>query len=171
MPADLKRRALLSKAVSRMLLIVLLAFLFVLFRSLGGAFNMSGNADNSLAKDEPIFADVIVGQTVLRRLQSQRVWVSRFSESQRAQAVTLQNVVSSTEVNCQMLDDPCVLSADSARDGIDLVYSAVAPAQLPTNLPWFGGFVDPNNGRLYDLWGRAYAFQNIQPLMAIPIVQ
>jgi len=173
MSKDLQRRAFLTKAVSRMLIILVLAFWFVLFRSLGtnvsSGVGASSNTEQTSKQDQAAFANVTLGQTSLLRVRGQRVWVTRLSELQQTQGKQLTPYVLGNDHNCQLENELCVFSVATTRDGIELRFTARVPAQLPANLPWFGGFVDPSNGQLYDLWGRAYAFQNAQPLAAIQV--
>ena len=72
------KRALLWQAIKYMFVLVAFAFVFVLFRSLGGP-SVSGNPQEA-------FEDVVTSQTALRRYNGQRVWVTRLSEQQRQQA-------------------------------------------------------------------------------------
>ena len=168
MAENLRRRALLSKAVYWMLALLALAFMFVLFRSLNTGLTESPSAEQTL-KDESLFNDITAGQTALRRVGSLRVWVSRFNDLQKRQAAQLNTMVNSQGMHCKLQTELCVIPAATNRQGVELRYTRTAPAQLPNELLWFGGFVDPNNGQLYDLWGRAYAFQKIQSLNEVSI--
>ena len=42
------------------------------------------------------------------------------------------------------------------RSGIEIVFSLDHPIQLASGVQWYGGFVDPTNGAVYDRLGRAY---------------
>lgn len=163
MAVNLRRRALLSKAVYWMLVLLVLAFVFVLFRSLDTGLTALPSTEKSL-KDDSLFSDIVPGQTALRRVGSLRIWVTRFSDAQRLQAAQLSSLVKTGGLHCKPESDLCVIAASTNRQGVELRYTRSAPVQLPSGLQWFGGFVDPSNGRLYDLWGRAYAFQNVQSL-------
>ena len=125
-----------------------LAFVLVLFRSLGGpSLTPTSNAT---------FDNVVIGQTALRRLGSERVWVTRLSQSHARQAQDLDDLVSKPSAGCDPSKTLCVISANSSRSGIDLVYLDEVPAQLPAGIAWHGGFVDPANGMVFDFLGRAY---------------
>lgn len=132
-----------------MLLVLVLGFLFVLFRSLSGPSITSSNAQNA-------FDNVVVGQTALRRSGKQRLWVTRLSDVQRAQVNELSDWLVDADAGCAVEQVLCIVHAESLRPGIDLVYSAKAPNQLPQKAPWFGGFVDPSSGGVFDFMGRAY---------------
>ncbi len=132
-----------------MLLALVLAFLFVLFRSLSGPSNTSSSAQS-------VFDNVVVGQTALRRSGKQRLWATRLSDAQRGQAKKLNDWLADASAGCSIEQTLCVVLAESQRSGIDLVYSAKAPIQLPQKAPWFGGFIDPSTGGVFDFMGRAY---------------
>ena len=156
-----RRKIILAKLVYWMCLSLLLAFAFVLLSSLGT--KQPSPAEQSSSPRDRLIADVAVGATVLRRYQGKRVWVSHFSDTQQRNGAQLSPFVQTQNSPCALSNTICVLDAATQRAGVELRFSATAPAQLPRDLPWHGGFVDPNNGRLFDLWGRAYAFQNTAP--------
>jgi len=131
-----------------MLLLLGLAFLFVLFRSLSGPSLTSSAGD--------AFDNVVIGQTALRRIGQQRVWVTRLSKSQVRQVRQLNALVVDASAGCKASNTLCVVNAESFRSGIDLVYSADAPSQLASDIAWYGGFVDPTTGGIFDFMGRAY---------------
>lgn len=142
------KRVVLGGLIRAMLALLVLAFIFVLFRSLSGpSLTSSPNA---------VFDNVVIGQTALRRLARERVWVTRLSSAQVRQAGELNAVVVDALVGCRPSAVLCVLSAKSSRSGIDLVYVATPPAQLPSDTLWYGGFVDPATGGVFDFLGRAY---------------
>ena len=143
------KRRVLWGLIRAMLLALLLAFLFVLFRSLSGPSNTSSSSQS-------VFDNVVVGQTALRRSGRQRLWATRLSEPQRAQAKKLGEWLVDASAGCAVEQTLCVVLAETQRSGIDLVYSAKAPKQLPQGAPWFGGFVDPSTGGVFDFMGRAY---------------
>jgi len=84
------------------------------------------------------FDDVAIGQTAARRVGHQKVWVTRLSALHRTQAVELQPHLVASEQTCDITADLCVLLAATQRSGIDVIYSRAVPAQLPTELPWYG---------------------------------
>lgn len=142
------KRFVLGGLIRGMLALLVLAFVFVLFRSLSGPSLTSSSG--------AIFDNVVIGQTALRRLANERVWVTRLSPTQVRQANELNAVVVDALAGCRPSAVLCVLSAKSSRNGIDLVYIATPPAQLPRGLLWYGGFIDPATGGVFDFLGRAY---------------
>lgn len=142
------KRLLLGNIIRVMLIILVLAFALVLFRSLGGPSRTSPT--------NAAFDNVVVGQTALRRLGRERVWVTRLSSSQARQAQELDALVVKPSTGCDPSQTLCVISATSSRSGIDIVYLTEVPAQLPAGITWHGGFVDPASGGVFDFLGRAY---------------
>ena len=142
------RRAILSRLIRGMLTILGLAFVFILFKSLGGP-SLTSNANEA-------FDNVEIGQTAIRRLANRRVWVTRLSEQQARQAALLEGALINPSAGCKLPLGLCVISAESSRNGIDIVYTQTAPPQLPKGVEWFGGFVDPASGGVFDFLGRAY---------------
>lgn len=131
-----------------MLILLALGFVFVLLRSLSGpSYTSTSNA---------AFDNVVIGQTALRRLGSERVWVTRLSQSHVRQAADLDMLVINPKAGCKTSEVLCVISAKASRSGIDIVYLREVPAQLPSGVKWHGGFVDPSSGGVFDFLGRAY---------------
>ncbi len=134
--------------IKLMFLALVLVFLFVLFRSLGGPSRIAVTAN--------LFDDVVIGQTAPRRVGSDKVWVTRLSSAQRNQINSINDFVIAPQAGCSLGAEVCVLGAATERSGIDVIYIAETPAQLPDSVPWFGGFVDPTTGAVFDRLGRAY---------------
>jgi len=128
--------------------ILLLAFAFVLFRSLGGP-------SLTVSVDSP-FDDVEIGETTLRRYQGQRVWVSRLSPRLLQALSGVDAFVVDEELGCAVKQALCAVSANTKVDGIEIRYSAERPANISRSTPWAGGFVNPNTLAVFDLLGRAY---------------
>ena len=57
---------------------------------------------------------------------------------------------------CALDVEICAVLAKTERSGIDIVFSIEHPVQLASGIKWYGGFVDPSNGSVYDRLGRAY---------------
>ena len=142
------RRSVLLKAVKGMFLFLILAFLYVLFRSLSGPSMVTNPAK--------VFDDIQVGQTGLRRYQGERVWVTRLSSQQKTQADEVAEFVLDAESGCSATLVLCAVSAKTLRDGIEITFSQSAPVQIPSDVPWYGGFVNPNSDAVYDRLGRPY---------------
>ena len=143
------KREVLGACIKAMLATLVLSFLFILFRSLGGPSNTSTNAAS-------VFDSVVVGQTALRREGQERFWATRLNKFQRRQVSEISPWVIDAESGCQPDVVLCVVSALSQRNGIDIVYSTNAPSQLPKGFIWHGGFIDPATGAVFDFMGRAY---------------
>ena len=156
-------REVLLRIVKTMFAVLLLAFLFVLFRSLSGP--------SRLTAPETAFDDVEVGETALRRIGSERVWATRLSALHRSQALELSAFVHDPASGCLPTVVVCGLSAKTERAGIEIIFSAEPPPQVPSTLPWLGGFVDPSSGKVYDRLGRAYRLpgQPTYPALAVAI--
>ncbi|GAA6137027.1 hypothetical protein NBRC116583_07740 [Arenicella sp. 4NH20-0111] len=144
----MQRRSLQS-LIKAMFALLGLTFLYVLFSSISGT--------NQVGDSSALFDDVAIGQTALRRNGQRRVWVSRFSGQQLTELTTLESVLVDPAAGCEITLGVCVLDASASRSGIDIVFSDSVPAQLASGLPWFGGFVDPTTGELFDRLGRAYS--------------
>lgn len=145
---SMTKRNLLWQAIKMMFVLVAAGFVFVLFRSLGGPATSSA----------PIgaFDDVVTSQTAFRRYANERVWVTRLSDIQRNQAKVLEPLLKDPDSGCNPQVIVCVLQASTARSGIDLAFSDSIPAQLNGNAIWYGGYVDPTTGAVFDRLGRAY---------------
>ena len=144
----MNKRFVLGRLIRAMLILLVLAFLFVLFRSLSGP--------SLTSESKSTFDDVVIGQTAIRRLAKQRVWVTRLSASQKRQLIELDSVVVDPQAGCNKLVTLCVIKAQSSRSGIDLVYLSDAPDSLSRDVIWYGGFIDPASGGVFDFMGRAY---------------
>ena len=142
------RKQLLRTSIQFMLILGLFAFVFVLFRSLSGP---SLTTQSAIA-----FDDVQIGETAIRRIQSTRVWVTRLSPLLRNQLAELDELVVNPDSGCALDVEICAVLAKTERSGIDIVFSIEHPVQLASGIKWYGGFVDPSNGSVYDRLGRAY---------------
>jgi len=143
------KRKVLGTCIRLMLIILVLAFLFVLFKSLGGPSSTSTNAAS-------VFDSVVIGQTALRREGQERFWATRLSKLQRRQVSEINPWVIDAESGCHPDVVLCIVSALSQRSGIDIVYLANAPSQLPKGAIWHGGFIDPATDAVFDFMGRTY---------------
>ena len=142
------KRFILGRIIRAMLLTLLLAFMFVLFRSLSGP--------SLTSTSNGVLDNVVIGQTALRRLPGQRVWATRLSETQFRQIEAINPFVIEPQAGCNATSAVCVVNAQSLRAGIDIVFVNEAPKQLPRDAVWHGGFIDPVSGGVFDFMGRAY---------------
>jgi len=137
------------QSVIKWMFLSLLAFLlYVLFSSLSGPSNIVSGVN--------LYDDVMIGQTAKRRDGPNRVWVTRLSKVQLSYHGQLNEFVVAPNSGCDKERVLCVILAKTARSGIDVVYSATSPDGFPAGVPWYGGFVDPSTGEMFDLFGRAY---------------
>ena len=159
-----QRRDSLQRAVKIMFALLGLALFYVLISGLGGEAGRQQQS-SSLELD-----DIAPGQTVGRRIDGQPAWVTRISGQQRQDLMSLQPYLLDPANGCAVAVPVCALSASGARDGIQISYSKQAPPQLPRDAAWYGGFVDPASGAIFDLLGRAYRLggdsdqQTMQPI-------
>jgi len=142
-----------------MLILLLLGFLYVFFRGVGGTTvsRSDTGTENSLTES------LLLGQTGLRRFEGERIWITRVSPAQREQAKTLSRYLVSSAEGCVISGEFCALSANTGQTGVELSFTESHPAQLPNQTPWFGGFVNPLNGAVYDRLGRAYKLAGSTP--------
>lgn len=167
-------RQTLGRIVRSMWLLLIIAFLAVLFASLS---TREPNEENQQPVTQAtLFADVSAGQTTLRRHLGKRVWVTRLDAALRDQLLLLEPFLLDAKAGCQIADSLCVLDASSSRDGIEIVFSRQAPPTLPTAAPWVSGLVDPADGSAYDVLGRAYRgtaarAQETAPRVALSVVE
>lgn len=149
----LRRR--LSQLVFGMLAVLLLGFLFIL---LVGALSGPPGPSQTLA-------ELPAGHTQLKHLKGQRVWVSRISPAQSSALLAFSESIIQTGTGCPAAGEVCMVVAATTRRGIELRFQREVPPALDPRLPWIGGFIDPNNGAVYDLLGRAYLYQGpVRPL-------
>ena len=112
------------------------------------------------------FEGLLVGESQLRRVNKQIVWVTYLSDIQKNNLASLTDAQVQLNNACDDAHQYCILLAETDRSGIQLQYTNTSPPQLPIELPWYGGFVNPANGAVYDLLGRAYVFQGtVEPLV------
>lgn len=150
---DLDRRRVLTRAVGSLFLLLFLTFMWIFFSGI----SLFSDEETGNPNANPLFINISEGQTILRRYKGQVVWVTHLSERQREQLKGLNVVLLDPTSGCSILGQYCVLSASTSRDAIYIQYSQPEPAQLLVGVLWFGGFVDPSSGELYDLLGRAYS--------------
>lgn len=141
----------------QLLRVVLFGFALIAFALLLVLF--SGLSIRSSNQPSSPFNNISLGETGKLWHRNQRVWVTRLSAEQQS-ALGPENQCAEMEF--------CALAAASSRAGIELIYSRTRPPQVQQSIDWQGGYVDPANGAVFDLSGRA-----ITPATAIdrPIVQ
>jgi len=156
---SIKKRQRLGLAVRVMLTLLVLAFLFIFFRGLGDASVSGPDAEEEMS----VTLALSLGQTGLRRHEGRRVWVTRISKAQRLEANTIAKHLFSSDEGCAIVSEFCVLNAATDQPGVELSFTEQTPVQVPSQVPWFGGFVNPITGAVYDRFGRAYKLSEVAP--------
>jgi len=166
----MNKRQFLSAAVVTLFSILLIGFAWVLLSGIN-TIDDQPFPDTKINNQHKLFKGLKTGQVVLRQYQRQAVWVLHLSSQQQTQVKQLDGYVDDGDVvACAAGNTFCVLIAATERSGIHIQYTQQAPAQLPVDTPWFGGFVDPTNGAFYDFLGRAYDDQEHQKsMLSIPV--
>lgn len=150
----MNKRKFLSVTVASLFTCLFLAFGWIYFYGLTSNPNKTTDSDKEDARE--LFKNVAVGSVVLQRFKNQQVWIVHLSSKQRTQTKLLNQFVVEPAVGCDLNKVYCVLAAASSRDGVYLQYTLQEPPKLLVGTPWFGGFVDPASGTIYDLVGRTY---------------
>ena len=169
----MSKREFLRITVTGLFAVLFISFAWILFSGI----NFSGQHTNNKASFEhKLFKGLTEGQVVLRRYQGQAVWVLSLSSLQRSQAkklgdyVTNDNATHASEKPCVESADFCVLLASTKRTGINIQYTQKEPEQLVVGTLWYGGFVNPIDGALYDFLGRPYKGQkDLQTMTSVDV--
>lgn len=149
-----------------MAVLALVIFIFILLNGTLG-FNPLTDAHQQASK---ITDEIDPGATQLRRGQGQLNWVSHLNAEQLTELAGYAATEVRLDSGCSISSQYCVLSAETGQTGIQFRFSESAPPQVPVDLPWSGGFVNPINGAVYDLLGRAYQFQgDVDSMTIIPL--
>ena len=143
-----RSRRILKSSVGGMFALLVMAFVWSFFSGLFGPSVSDTNGD--------VYAGIAPGETAMRRIQGERVWVTRLDGKLKGQLAGLDSQFIKPEAKCALRQEYCLIPAATDRAGIELRYTLAAPAQLASGLPWFGGYVDPGDGAVYDLLGRVY---------------
>lgn len=151
--------------VKTLFILLGISFTYVLFVGMGG--QVTSKPVNHASQ----FSDLTLGQTTPRRVADQLVWVTRLNAQQREQLIQSQEQLINPQSGCDSQLAFCVLSAATARHGVNITYSKMPPPQLPGNANWIGGFVDPSSGATFDLLGRAYRLGRDSDAQTMQIVQ
>ena len=141
-----KRRQRLKYITLSCFLLILVVFSYIIVRGAMWSPPLSSSAEK---------LDVPVGETLMQRIKGQRFWVTRLSEQQLRHLESLSEWVQ-VESSCELALGLCAVNVNTQRFGVLLRYSANRPNMLADETPWFGGYINPNNGSVYDLLGRGY---------------
>ncbi len=153
----------LKSLVSYMFAIVFIGFVYVLFSSLGSNTKVEAGVDR--------FSDIKLGQTVMRRVDGQRVWLTHFSNQQLKQTKLLEPFLINSESGCGVNIKLCAVLAAVSGNGLELSYSLLPPPQINGDDLWIGGFVDPTTGAVFDLLGRAYRLNRPSDVQTLELVE
>ena len=153
----------LKSLVTYMFALVVVGFVYVLFSSLGS------NRKEETGVDR--FSDIKAGQTVMRRVDGKRVWLTHFSKKQINQTKLLEPFLISPESGCSLKIKLCALLASVSDNGLELSYSLLPPPQLNGDDIWVGGFVDPTTGAVFDLLGRSYRLNRPSDVQKLEVVE
>lgn len=137
------KRIWLKVLVKLCCLFLLGAFLMIFVKGLFWSPNLNKDQRDNIVEGEP---------TIIRA-NNKRLWLVRFNEAQRRQWLVLSAAVHAG--GCQPDQQTCSIVADMGN-GIVLQYLQVRPPQIESDTPWIGGYVNPVNGAVYDLFGRGY---------------
>lgn len=154
-PRDKRLRKYLGRVVVLMCAVLVLSFITILLQ---GTLLQTAPDLSKQRESEQSDYGLQLGQTAMRRLNGELVWISYLSTEQLADLDELTSHVTDS-VGCDRTQNYCLLAAATERTGVQLQYTKKPPAQLPSDVPWVGGFVNPANSIVYDLLGRAYRFQ------------
>jgi hypothetical protein len=143
-----KRRRLLWVVICLMGMLLLTMFVYVM---------VSGTLlpDRNAGPDGPQNS-MAAGEASLSRLDGQLVWILRFAEADDISRDALTPHVSDAgTVFCLTREQEyCYFDARGRNPDLVIRYVRERPDHLPRDIPWFGGFVDPTDGAIFDRLGR-----------------
>jgi len=149
----------LRRAVKTLFLCFVFVFLFILFRF--STWSPYIDLDTGTA-------DLGSGEVKLIKLNGKRYWAVRLAPTQRAQLSSVASFTYATPY-CDDVYPVCLMSVETERQGILIRQTTTKPSQLKRSEVWFGGFVNPANGAVYDLMGRGYRSNPIQAARIISV--
>lgn len=149
----------LSRAIKLLLSCFILAFLYVLFKM--ATWSPQFNLANELSA-------VLESDTRLVSLKGKRYWVTKLSKNQRKQMDDVDTYVHQVTV-CDE-SDFCLIDSSTLRQGVIIRFALEKPQQLNLEQEWFGGFINPANGAVYDLKGRGYLTNSQQASKTISTI-
>jgi len=161
------RRVVLRRLITVMLVFASGTFVFILLNGTLG-FNPLIDSDQ---RAEKLTDELAIGDSELRRAEGELIWISYLSTEQMNELAAYTDAIVRLDTGCAVDMQYCGLSAETGQTGIQFRWSESPPPQVPIGLPWSGGFVNPVNGAVYDLLGRAYQFQGEVAAMTIVPLQ
>lgn len=129
-------------------------FAYILFKGAAQPDLQSTFVNSNELAAQPEFANIAPGETAMRRVNGHATWITRVDATLLAQMREVPTVASATA--CPLQTGLCFLNARTAVSGILFSYTDAAPPQLASSIAWFGGYVDPTNGAVFDRLGRTY---------------
>ena len=166
----MNKRKVLSLSVAGLFAILFIAFAWVYINGLTSISQSSKTKSVSVNDVPKLFKNVGEGQIVLRRYKNQAVWLLHLNKDQLQEVSQLNDYVIDQDAGCDLSRPFCVLSASTSRDGINLHYTDQEPPQLLNGTPWYGGYVDPTTGSIYDFVGRAYKQNKNQSVISVKTI-
>ena len=140
------RKTKLIKLVTGLFLCLIIVFIYVGFKMATWSPNQSKSNSKQL---------VLEGETKLIVKDGNHFWLTRLSSQQRQDMISISDQVFSKS-GCSIETDVCQITAQSQHSAVLIVYVSTKPAQLSVDQLWFGGYVNPVDGAVYDLLGRGY---------------
>ena len=162
---SMNKRNFLSLTVSSLFACLFLVFCWIFLNGLISKPNGTDSSESEVMVE--LFQNIAVGDVVLKRFKNQPVWIVHASTEQRAQTKLINKHVIEPVSGCDLNEVYCLLAAKTNHDGVYLHYILEEPPQLVIGTPWFGGFVDPTSGAIYDLIGRAYQQNEDQSVVSM----
>lgn len=151
----------LVTTIKLMFIALAFGFAYILFKGAAQPDLHSTLVDSIDLASQPEFANIAPGETAMRRVNGVATWVTRVDAPLLAQMREVPTVASVTA--CPLQTGLCFLNARTAVSGILFSYTDTAPPQLASSIAWFGGYVDPTNGAVFDRLGRAYSTNEQAP--------
>lgn len=154
-----KVRSWLPSLVKGMFLLLILAFLLILVR--GAMFS----------KNDRAVGLSVNGVVSLENKKGNYYWLNHYSAAQLAVREQLDESVVEPNAGCPVSLSVCSLSAETGRQGVRILYSQEMPSSLKADTLWYGGYINPVDGAVYDLFGRAYKFNKDIKQVSLKVVQ
>ena len=147
-------QSILKRVIKLMFAVLIGAFAYILIRGASQPDMQSSLIDGAEIIEPREFEDIAPGETTLRRVNGTPTWITRVDAKLLDQMQLVSSAV--TGQACALELGVCLLNAKTSVDGILFSRTETAPPQLASSIAWYGGFVDPTNGFVFDRLGRAY---------------
>lgn len=143
----ISQRLWLPRLVAALFVSLILVFVFILIR--GATFTT-----HKQVADLPA-----LGTASLEQKKGVYYWLNNYSDTQRSMRAQIDKWVVVANAGCAggaAESSICALSAETGKQGVRIIYRKERPPLMKRNIPWQGGYINPVNGAIYDLFGRAY---------------